>query len=178
MRAAEELSDSSPCVAYPIPKVVSLKYLILRIGLLALCLALLAAPMVIVRGAGGRIEGKVTDPKGAAVVGAIVTVTDPASGQTFSATTDKQGHYQIEGLPAGVYSIVVAAPGFSDSRRDDVNVVDGTAATIDTKLEIAPIEATVTAPRVTSIPFTSSCGNRQRPPENLADRLQPSTTWS
>jgi hypothetical protein len=121
-----------------------LKYLVLRIGLLALCLALLAAPMVIVRGAGGRIEGKVTDPKGAAVVGAIVTVTDPASGQTFSATTDKQGHYQIEGLPAGVYSIVVAAPGFSDSRRDDVNVVDGTAATIDTKLEIAPIEATVT----------------------------------
>jgi Carboxypeptidase regulatory-like domain/Peptidase family M1 domain len=121
-----------------------MKYTNLRIGLTVLCVALLAIPLVIVHSAGGRIEGKVTDPKGAVVVGATVTVTDPVTGQTFTAITDKQGHYKIEGLPAGVYSLVVAATGFSDWRRDDVKVEEGAAAPVDTKLEIAPVEATVT----------------------------------
>src|SRR6185295_17980975 len=71
--------------------------------------ALLALP--IAHGAGGRIEGKVTDPKGAVVVGATVTATDPVTGQTFTAISDQQGRYKIEGLPAGAYSVVVGATG-------------------------------------------------------------------
>jgi hypothetical protein len=49
------------------------------LGLLV-TLALLEMPLVIVVGAGRRIEGKVVDPKGAIVVGATVTVTDPGCG--------------------------------------------------------------------------------------------------
>ena len=116
----------------------------LRILLLVLSLVLLALPLVIVHGAGGRIEGKVTDPKGAAVAGAIVTVTDPVSNQNFRASTDSEGRYKVEGLPAGTYLLVVSAKGFSDARRDEVKVEDGAAATVDLKLEIAPVEAAVT----------------------------------
>src|SRR5207253_1581388 len=47
-------------------------------------------------------------------------------------------------LPAGTYSLVVSAPGFSDARRDSVKVDEGAAATIDVPLEIAPVEAAVT----------------------------------
>src|SRR5713226_3368284 len=115
-----------------------------KIALLVLSLALLATPLVIVHGAGGRIEGRVTDPKGAVVVGATVTVTDPVTNQNFTAVTDQQGHYKVEGLPTGAYSLVVSAPGFSDARRDEVKVDDGAVATVDVKLEIAPIEAAVT----------------------------------
>src|SRR5438552_4952911 len=121
-----------------------MKYTKLRIGLLAVWVAFLTMPFVIVHGAGGRIEGKVTDPKGAIVLGAAVTVTDPATNKTFTAKTDKQGRYKIEGLPAGTYSLVVSAPGFSDARRDSVKVEEGAAATIDVPLEIAPVEAAVT----------------------------------
>ena len=70
--------------------------------LVALC-AVLTLPLVAVYSAGGRIEGKVTDPKGAAVAGASVSVTDEANGQTFSAVTDAHGVFKVESLPAGNY---------------------------------------------------------------------------
>jgi hypothetical protein len=121
-----------------------MKYTNLRIGLTVLCVALLAIPLVIVHSAGGRIEGKVTDPSGAVVGGAAITVVDSATNQTFAAVTDRQGHYQIEGLPAGTYSLTVSAQGFSEGRRAEVKVEEGAVATVDLKLEIAPVEATVT----------------------------------
>jgi hypothetical protein len=108
------------------------------------CLVFLAIPLVIVHSAGGRIEGKVVDPKGAVVVGATITVTDPETKKTFTAITDQQGRYKIEGLPAQTYTLVVSAPGFSEARREAVKVVDGALATVDLKLEVAPIEAAVT----------------------------------
>jgi hypothetical protein len=104
--------------------------------------SLFALPTV--HGAGGTIEGRVTDPKGAIVVGATVTATDPVTNQNFTAITDKQGHFKIEGLPAGAYSVVISAAGFSDARREAVGVEDGAVATVDIKLEIAPVEASVT----------------------------------
>src|SRR5258706_674668 len=116
----------------------------MKTGVLALCLAFLCSPLISVHGAGGRLEGKITDPKGAAVVGATVTVTDAATNKTFTGQSDKAGRYKIEGLPAGIYSIVVSAPGFSEARPDQVKIEEGAVATIDLPLEIAPIEAAVT----------------------------------
>src|ERR1700730_4522513 len=118
-----------------------MKYTKLRIGLLVTCLAFLAMPLVIVHSAGGRIEGRVTDPEGAIVVGATVTVTDPETNKTCTATTDQHGRYKIEGLPAHTYTLVVSAPGFSDARREAVKVEEGVVATVDLKLDIAPVEA-------------------------------------
>src|SRR5229473_1471423 len=121
-----------------------MKQRVFKKALLILSLALLATPLLIVHSAGGRIEGKVTDPKGTVIVGATVIVTDPITNQTFTAVTDQQGHYKIEGLPAGTYSVTISAPGFSDAHRDSVRVEDGAVATVDAKLEIAPVEAAVT----------------------------------
>ena len=75
----------------------------LHIALIALFLVALSLPLSTARAAGGQIEGKITDPKGAAVVGAKVTATDAVTNQTYTATTDAQGRYKIEGLPAGSY---------------------------------------------------------------------------
>ncbi len=111
--------------------------------LIAILLALVTLPVVTVRGAGGRIEGKVTDPKGAVVAGATVTATDPITNQTFKTTTDPQGAYKFEGLPVGAYSIVVSANGFSEMRRDAVKVADDGVVTVDLKLELAQVEAVV-----------------------------------
>src|SRR5216684_3719254 len=131
-----------------------MKQRVFKKALLILSLALLATPLLIVHSAGGRIEGKVTDPKGAVIVGATVIVTDPITKQTFTAVTDQQGHYKVAALPAGSYSLTVSARGFSDARRDDVRVQDGALATVDLKLEIAPIEAAVTvaSPKATGDP--------------------------
>jgi len=113
------------------------------VALILVAIATLASTFCKVYGAGGQIEGKVTDPKGAVVVGAKVLVTDPVTGQTFNATTDSQGHYQIT-VPAGNYYVTVSAAGFAEGRRDSVTVQEGVAATVDLQMEVAPVEAAVT----------------------------------
>ena len=113
-------------------------------GLSLLLLAtVLSVPFLIAHAAGGRIEGKVTDPKGAAIPGAAVTVTNQISKQDFTAITDAQGRYKVEGLPAGSYTVRVAVKGFNEARREDVNVEDDATATLNVQLEIAPVEAEV-----------------------------------
>jgi hypothetical protein len=103
-----------------------------------------AFPAIIAYSAGGRIEGKVTDPKGAVIVGAAITVTDPMGNLKFTATTDEHGYYKVEDLPPGIYTVSISVAGFSDGTRDEVRVDEGATATIDVRLEIAPVEATVT----------------------------------
>jgi hypothetical protein len=113
-----------------------------RLSLL-LMLTVLSVPFLIAYAAGGRIEGKITDPKGAAITKATVTVTNQVTKQEFTATTDSQGRYKVEGLPAGIYTISVSVKGFNEGRRGDVKVEDDAAATVDVRLEIAPVEAQV-----------------------------------
>lgn len=115
-----------------------------RLAALALLLAAVATPFIIVHSAGGRIEGKVTDPKGAAVAGASITISDESNNQRFTAITDSQGHYKIEGLPAGVYAVVISAAGFAESRRESVKLDEGATIPVDVRLEIASVEANVT----------------------------------
>ena len=115
----------------------------LKAIVLVLSFAFIALPFAVVHGAGGRIEGKVTDQKGAVVSGAAVTVTDPVSNKTFSAVTDDQGRYKIEGLTAGTYTVTISAKGFTNARSEDVKVADDAAATFDAKLEVAAVEASV-----------------------------------
>jgi hypothetical protein len=113
-------------------------------GLSLLLLAiLLSTSFFIAHAAGGRIEGKVTDPKGAAIPAAAVTITNQLTKQDFTTVTDGQGRYKVEGLPAGIYTVRVAVKGFNDGRREDVNVEDDATATINLQLEIAPVEAEV-----------------------------------
>ena len=125
---------------------------------LALFLLSALLPLSFVHAAGGRLEGKVTDPKGATVAGATVTITDPVTNQVFTALTDKQGRYKFEGLPDGAYSMVVSATGFSDTRNDGVKIQDGTVNTIDVTLAIALVEATVT---VTAVKANTDPGYQQ-----------------
>jgi Carboxypeptidase regulatory-like domain/Peptidase family M1 domain len=106
---------------------------------LVLVLLLLLTPLMNARAAGGQLSGAVTDPKGALIPGATVTVTAPATDQKFTAKTDQQGRYKIEGLPAGVYLVTVTAKGFSVAMREGVAIVDNQTATLDVKLELAPL---------------------------------------
>ena len=112
-------------------------------GMVVLFFAL-TVPLIIVHGTGGRIEGKVTDPKGAAVVGASVTISDEVNNQRFTTVTDSQGRYKVEGLAEGVYTVVISAPGFAEARKESVKLDEGASLPIDLRLEIASVEANVT----------------------------------
>lgn len=60
----------------------------------------------------GRIIGKVTDPTGAVVPGAIVTATNLQTGVKQTTVSQKDGGYFFAQLPIGTYSITATAPGF------------------------------------------------------------------
>src|ERR1700678_2628946 len=59
-----------------------------------------------------RIKGTVTDPTGAVVAKATVTVTNTQTGVVSTTTSSASGDYIFPALPIGTYNINVNAPGF------------------------------------------------------------------
>src|SRR5262249_5630628 len=70
--------------------------------------------------------------------------TESQTNQKFTAVTDQQGLFKVEGIPAGTYTVTVSMQGFSEAEHTDVKVEEGATATVDFKLEIARVEAAVT----------------------------------
>ncbi|HXF06109.1 MAG TPA: TonB-dependent receptor [Blastocatellia bacterium] len=91
----------------------------------------------------GSIEGVVTDPQGAVVPDAKVTVTQKATGRVFTTTTSRGGVYAIRFLPPGSYEITVEAPGFKTGVRR-VEVIVGRTAVGDVRLEVGATTEVVT----------------------------------
>jgi hypothetical protein len=84
----------------------------------------------------GQFSGTVLDPTGAAVAGAKVTVTNPATGLTVSSTTNSNGNYTVKELPIGTYKLTAEAPGFKTTSDNDVVLNAGVIAHVDFKLQI------------------------------------------
>jgi hypothetical protein len=68
----------------------------------------------------GEIKGSVTDPSGAVIANATVTITDVLTGVVTKAGTNKSGIYDVPSLLPGEYTIAVTAPGFKDYLRKGV----------------------------------------------------------
>lgn len=60
----------------------------------------------------GEITGVVTDPSGAVVANAMVTVTSPATNFTRKVTTNASGNYSFPALLPGLYNIGAEVEGF------------------------------------------------------------------
>ncbi len=83
----------------------------------------------------GTITGTVTDPTGAVVPGATVTIHNPVSQYERSVTTDKTGHFQFPNVPFNPYHLTVTMSGFSNAAQDvDVNSIVPVTANISLKL--------------------------------------------
>src|SRR5882672_9167525 len=82
----------------------------------------------------GQLAGTVTDPSGAAIANAKVTVTNPATGVNLSATTNSTGNYTVREVPVGTYKVTVEAPGFKTVSNTDVTINAGTIAHVDSKM--------------------------------------------
>jgi hypothetical protein len=77
---------------------------LIRIVLTSLiAMAILCLPMR-AQDAGGRIVGNVTDPTGAGIAGARVTVTNVASQVKYEKVSDQDGYFQVLALPIGTYA--------------------------------------------------------------------------
>src|SRR5579864_1473056 len=66
----------------------------------------------------GSIAGSVTDPDGAAIAQALITLYRASSDATQQAVSDAQGQFEFHELDPGVYRLAVEAPGFQSSSRE------------------------------------------------------------
>src|SRR5258706_13411952 len=80
-------------------------------GLVLLCLCLTVGSDAQVGGS-GTIQGTVTDPSGAVIVGAAVTARNNATGIETSRKITEAGFFVLSPLQAGEYSVTVKAEGF------------------------------------------------------------------
>jgi hypothetical protein len=90
------------------------------------------------------ISGTVSDPTGAAVSGATVTVKESDTGALRTASTDSSGHYQVFSLPAGVYEVQVTKDGFSKEVRAGIHLAVGQDAVANVALKVGEMNQQVT----------------------------------
>src|SRR5260370_19303622 len=90
-----------------------------------------------------RIDGVVTDPSGAAVPGAEVTVTNLATDQNFKTTTDERGEWALPSMAAATYKIAVSKPGFKAGLAPGIEVNARVPATVNIKIQGRPATPTV-----------------------------------
>src|SRR4030095_3090484 len=121
----------------------------------------------------GTILGTITDPSGAVVSGAKVTVRNTNTGLERTRKASADGSYSIPELPIGTYSVTVNQAGFQTSVTTNVNVDVPTERRVDvvlktgevtTRVEVsgellpqvettsAQIGGTLTADTITNIP--------------------------
>ncbi len=103
------------------------------------CVSFTASAQTIV----GSMTGVVSDPTGAVVPGARVSLTDINKGYTYNAITDAVGRYVISNLPASSYKITVEAPGFKTSTQEGIVLDVAARLAIDVHLQIGATTQTV-----------------------------------
>jgi hypothetical protein len=89
------------------------------------------------------IVGSVTDPTGAAVPGATVTVTSLENGLRRSVKTDGSGRFGFPQLKPGIYSVKAEADRFEPQSNNSVSAGLGQRQEVDFKLTIAAVGETV-----------------------------------
>src|SRR5437588_866538 len=116
----------------------------ISVVLLVLALLLLSSSAFAQVTASSALSGTVTDKNGAVVKGAIVTATNKANGLTRSATTNDNGEYKLDLLPAGSYDIKVNSTGFADATSENVELLVGTTNNLNFALNPGGVSGSVT----------------------------------
>ena len=83
------------------------------------------------------VHGTVSDAKGAVVVGATVTISDPATGLSRTSMTGSQGEYQFLELPPATYQITVKMRGFATVEEKGVQLLVRTPGTVNVTMQVS-----------------------------------------
>jgi len=100
----------------------------------------------------GSILGTVTDPSGAAVAGAKVTVTSQTKNTSVTETTNASGNYSVTHLIPDVYSVHIEGSGFKTIEFKDIQVNADTGSRVDGQFQVGStseqVEVTAEAPQL------------------------------
>jgi hypothetical protein len=127
-----------------------------RIALTVTALLVSLAPFAAAQDATGRIIGVVTDPTGAVVPSASITVTNVATGLVRTALTAEDGTYQVLLLPIGSYKVLVEHLGFRKTATDAHQLDINQSLRVDVRLEVGATTDTVQVEANAAIVETAS----------------------
>lgn len=105
--------------------------------------SLLLSVLISAQAATTSVHGTVSDEKGAVVVGASVTISDPATGLSREMKTGSQGEYQFLELPPATYELVVKARGFAMVKERGIQLLVRTPGTVNVTVQVAAETQTV-----------------------------------
>lgn len=118
----------------------------------------------------GSILGTVTDPSGAAVAGAKVTVTSQTKNTSVTDTTNESGNYSVTHLIPDVYSVRIEGSGFKILQYKDIQVSADTGSRVDGQFQVGSaseqVEVTAEAPQLKTDRADVSIEFTQRAIEN------------
>jgi hypothetical protein len=82
------------------------------------------------------LRGTITDPKGAVMQGATVTLANPSTGFSRSTKSADDGVYQFLEVPPATYTLTVTVAGFATLKQDHVTLQVSQPATLDIVLQV------------------------------------------
>jgi hypothetical protein len=109
----------------------------------SLSLILFVCPFVHGQTTYGSVTGSVSDPSGAAVVGATVTLTDVGTSHKTTQPSGSDGRFQFVNLVPGAYQIDVEKQGFKHFTRTNVVVQVNQSTTVDASMPVGQVSETV-----------------------------------
>jgi hypothetical protein len=115
-----------------------------RTTLLFVLLATLLNPKLYSQAVSGNIIGTVTDPSGATVPGAQVTVANTGTGFSTQTTTNESGNYTVPDLGPGSYTVTIVAAGFQKVEQQNVAVNVSQSSRVDVSLKVGDASQQVT----------------------------------
>lgn len=115
-----------------------------RIALCVLWLALASCISIQAQQSGSAtLEGIITDPQGAVLPNAKLTIKNTANGLIREMQTDETGVYRFAALQPGAYELTVSAPNFSETKRGGIVLTVGQKLNLDVSLAVGGAAATV-----------------------------------
>lgn len=115
-----------------------------RVTFVCLCIFLMSTMVWSQSTTSGAIAGQVTDPSGAVIPGATITLIDTATNASFKTTSNAAGRYIIVNLPSGHYTLSVSQQGFTSSAVSNIEVTVGASLTYNVSLKIGSTKEVVT----------------------------------
>ena len=106
----------------------------------------------------GSLRGTITDPQGAAVAGATVTLTNTSTNQSFTSVSDANGIYQFNALPPAPYRLTVEKEGFTKKVLERVQIIPEQPNSLDVQLEVGQVQQSITV-SATTYALNTDTGN-------------------
>src|SRR5579875_33638 len=124
---------------------VTLKHVVFSVAVLvAVVLTLLVSVPVYAQVAGATLLGSVTDPSGAAMPNARISIQNTATGVVRTVTTDSSGFYSAPNLLPGSYKVTVAAKGFATTMESGITLRVGAQQTLNVSMKVGQTTQSLT----------------------------------